>query len=45
MAINEEREPKVQTPGTLVLALIFLAFFALMVLANYRLLSEAWPIR
>ncbi|MBI2869846.1 MAG: hypothetical protein HYX96_08485 [Chloroflexi bacterium] len=45
MPTNDSREPKIRATGTLVLVFIFLAFFTAMLLANFYLLSEAWPIR
>lgn len=38
---EEQHSPK----GSLVLALVFLAFFVLMWLANYQLLGSSWGVR
>ena len=45
MATKEGKDPEVHAPGTLVLALIFLAFFVFMILVNFNLLGRAWEIR
>lgn len=42
--IPDKKEPKVVAPGTLVLVAIFLAFFVMMILVNFHMLSRAWPI-
>ncbi|MBI2957334.1 MAG: hypothetical protein HYY32_00685 [Chloroflexi bacterium] len=45
METEEKKEPRVQAPGTLVLVLVFMAFFLLMIVVNFVLLSQAWPVR
>lgn len=45
MATRDKKEPDVHAPGTMVLALIFMAFFIFMILVNFNLLGRAWEIR
>jgi hypothetical protein len=41
---GQNQETRVGMPGTLVLCLLFLAFFALMFVVNFTLLGRAWPV-
>ena len=41
----KKKEEKVGAPGSFALAIIFLLWFILMYVVNYRLLSQAWPVK
>ena len=46
--IRDESEPEEhdhRAPGTLVLALVFLACFALYYFANWKALADVWHVR
>lgn len=40
---NEEQDEHISTPGTVVLAFIFFAWFALLYLGNWWLIAQLWP--
>ncbi|HHT9145964.1 MAG: hypothetical protein Q7J31_16585 [Syntrophales bacterium] len=40
-----EHKERFEAPGTFVIALVFLAVFAVVYVANYKLLSNIWYIR
>ncbi len=43
--LEKKEEAKYAPRGSLALALIFLAFFVMMWIVNYRLLSSTWAVR
>lgn len=45
MARKQKEESKMQAPGTLVLAFIFLAWFIALYLLQVALIAGRWPIR